>query len=47
MGFVVGGDIKSICSSLMNKCKQVNYFESEFVRSKVHTSETSLLRIIN
>ncbi len=43
MGFVVGGDIKSICSSLMNKCKQVNYFESEFVRSKVHTSETSFI----
>ncbi len=43
MGFVVGGNIKSICSSLLEKCKQVNYCESEFVRSKVNTSETSFI----
>jgi hypothetical protein len=41
MGFIVGGDIKSICSSLMEKCQQVYYCENEFIRSKVDNSETS------
>lgn len=41
IGFIVDGDIKSICSSLMKKCKQVNYIESEFSRSKIDDSESS------
>ncbi len=41
IGFVVDGDIKSICSSLMEKCKQENYIKSEFTRSIVNDSEYS------
>lgn len=41
IGFVIEGNIKSICSSLMEKCKQVNFIESEFTRSKVDDPETS------
>lgn len=41
VGFIIEGDIKSICSSLMEKCKQENYSESEFTSSKIDNSETS------
>lgn len=41
IGFIVKGDIRSICSSLMEKCKQENFIEGEFTRSKVDDSETS------
>jgi hypothetical protein len=34
MGFVVSGDIESICSVLKDKCHQESYCESDFVRSK-------------
>ncbi len=43
IGFIVGGNITSICSSLMEKCKQENFSESEFTRSKVDNSESSFL----
>ncbi|MBU0473011.1 MAG: hypothetical protein KKF62_02480 [Bacteroidetes bacterium] len=41
IGFIIEGNIKSICSTLKEKCKQESYFESDFVRSKVDNSETS------
>jgi hypothetical protein len=41
IGFVIEGDIKNICLSLMEKCKQENYIESKFTSSKVNDSETS------
>lgn len=41
IGFVIDGNIKSICSSLMETCKQVNYIESEFTCSKIDEPETS------
>ncbi|MFY9308717.1 MAG: hypothetical protein WAQ28_06645 [Bacteroidia bacterium] len=41
IGFVVGGDNRKICSALMEKCKLVNYCESEFVRSNSIASKTS------
>lgn len=43
IGFIIGGDITNICSSLKEMCKQVNYCESEFIRSKVDGSETSFI----
>lgn len=43
IGFITGGDIGNICSSLRGKCKLVNYYESEFVRSKNNVSETSFI----
>ncbi len=41
IGFVVEGDIKRVCSSLMEKCMQENYIESEFTHLKVDYAETS------
>ena len=41
IGFIVEGNIKSICSSLMEKCKKENYIESEFSLSKINVSESS------
>ena len=41
IGFVVEGDVKDICSSLMEKCKQKNYIESKFTGSKFYDSETT------
>lgn len=41
IGFIIEGNIKSICSSLMEKCKQESFIESEFTRSKTDDSETS------
>lgn len=41
MSFIVEGDIKSICSSLMEKCKQENYSESIFTNSRVDDFEIS------
>jgi len=41
IGFIIEGNIKSICSSLMEKCKQVNFIESEFTRSKDDAPVTS------
>lgn len=43
IGFIVEGDVKWICSSLMEKCKQEKYSESEFSRARVDYSETSFL----
>ena len=43
MGFVVEGNIKSICSALKGKCKQESDCESDFVRSKVDNDETSFV----
>ena len=41
IGFVIEGDIKSICSSLKEKCKRECYLESNFVESGVNESEIS------
>lgn len=41
IGFVVEGDVKDICSSLMEKCKQESYIESKFTGSKFYDSETT------
>lgn len=41
IGFIVEGDIKSICSILRTKCKQENYIESEFTNSRIDDSGTS------
>jgi hypothetical protein len=41
IGFIIEGNIKSICSSLMEKCKQECFIESEFTRSKADDSGTS------
>ena len=39
MGFVVEGDIKSICSSLETKCKEESYFEKDIVSSETINTE--------
>jgi hypothetical protein len=41
IGFIIEGNINNICTSLMEKCKQVNFIESEFFRSKNVDSESS------
>lgn len=41
MGFVVEGDIKSICSSLEAKCKKERYCENDFVNSKANNAKNS------
>jgi hypothetical protein len=43
MGFVVDGDIKSICSSLEIKCKAENYCENDFVKAKTNIQENSFI----
>lgn len=47
IGFIVEGDIRSICSSLMEKCKQENFIKGEFTRSKVDDSEFSFFTTYN
>lgn len=41
MGFVVEGDIKSICFSLETKCRNENYCENDFVNTKTKIIENS------
>lgn len=43
IGFVVEGDIKSICSSLETKCKKESYCENDFVNSKTNNAENSFV----
>ncbi|MEA3444217.1 MAG: hypothetical protein U9R19_05760, partial [Bacteroidota bacterium] len=43
MGFVVEGDIKSVCSSLETKCKKESYCVNDFVNSKTYNAENSFV----
>lgn len=43
MGFVIDGDIKSICSSLETKCKGESYCENDFVNAKTNITENSFV----
>ncbi len=43
MGFVVEGDIKSICSSLETKCKEESYSKNDFVNAKTNITENSFV----
>ncbi len=43
IGFVVKGDIKSICSLLKVKCKQESYCENDFVLSKKIIAENTFV----
>ncbi|NLF42955.1 MAG: hypothetical protein GX587_09685 [Bacteroidales bacterium] len=43
MGFIINGDIKSICSSLESMCKKEAFCENEFVKSKTNNTENSFV----
>ncbi|MFA7290484.1 MAG: hypothetical protein WC055_16535 [Melioribacteraceae bacterium] len=43
MGFVVDGDIKSICSSLEAKCKEESYCKNDFFNAKINITENSFV----
>ncbi|MRT92487.1 hypothetical protein [Ancylomarina sp. 16SWW S1-10-2] len=43
IGFVVAGDINSICSSLKEKCQKESYTDNDFVRSKTDKVNTSFV----
>ena len=43
MGFIVEGNIKDISASLKIKCKEESYFENDFVKSKISSTENSFV----
>nr|WP_319998389.1 hypothetical protein [uncultured Draconibacterium sp.] len=43
MGFVVEGNIKSICSSLETKCKSESYCANDFINSQAYNAENSFV----
>lgn len=43
MGFIINGDIKSICSSLESMCKKEDYCDNVFVNSKTFNAENTFV----